>query len=330
MRLAAALASLAALSTVPLSGAAGERWEPTRPIQLVVPAGQGGGADQMARAIQSIVAQHRMTPRPIVVVHKPGGAGAEAFLETKAAHGNPHVLLITLSNLFTTPLATGIPFSWRDLTPVTMLALDEFVLWVNAEAPYTTVAEFLAAARASRLRIGGTGSRQEDQLIAAAITRATGIDFAYLPYAGGGTVAAALAGRHVDATVNNPIEAVTHWRVGVLRPLCVFDSKRLAASLPVTDSEGWHDIPSCREAGLAVDYVMPRALFMASGVTEAQVAFYTELIERVRETPEWHALMREGAFRQSSMSGAPLAAWLAEEEERHRALMVEAGFIPAR
>ena len=117
-------------------------WEPTRPVQFIVPAGTGGGADQMARVIQGIVSKHSLMRQPLVVVNKAGGAGAEGFLEAKGARGNPHMLVITLSNLFTTPLATGVPFNWRDLTPVKMLALDEFVLWVNAASPWKTVGEF--------------------------------------------------------------------------------------------------------------------------------------------------------------------------------------------
>jgi tripartite-type tricarboxylate transporter receptor subunit TctC len=74
----------------------------------------------------------------MVVVNKAGGAGAEGFLDVKGAKGDPHKIIITLSNLFTTPLATGVPFSWKDLTPVKMMALDEFVLWVNAAKPYKT------------------------------------------------------------------------------------------------------------------------------------------------------------------------------------------------
>ena len=135
-------------------------WEPQRPVQFIVPAGTGGGADQMARVIQGIVSRHNLMRQPLMVVNKAGGAGAEGFLEAKNARGNPHVLIISLSNLFTTPLSTGVPFSWRDLTPIKMMALDEFVLWVNAASPWNTLAEFLDAAKAGRLRMGGTGSRQ--------------------------------------------------------------------------------------------------------------------------------------------------------------------------
>jgi len=330
MRIAAVAALAAAVAFTPGEAASQARWEPNRPVQFVVPAGTGGGADQMARVIQGIVSKNTLMRQPIVVVNKAGGAGAEAFLEVKGARGNANMLVITLSNLFTTPLATGIPFSWRDLTPVAMLALDEFVLWVHAEAPYQTVPAFLDAARANRLRFAGTGSRQEDQIIVAAITKATGIPFTYIPYQGGGAVAVALVGKHVEATVNNPIEAVTHWRAGALRPLCVFDARRLPVTDKMTETQAWSDIPTCRESGLDVEYLMLRGIFMPPGVTQAQVTFYIELLEKVRQTDEWKELMKQGAFNLTTLTGQPFVEWLTREEQRHRTLMTEAGFVAGR
>src|SRR5262245_31400657 len=78
-------------------------WEPTKPIEFVVPAGTGGGADQMARLIAGIADKHKLSPRPLIVVNKAGGAGAEGFLDVKAKKGEAHTIVITLSNLFTTP-----------------------------------------------------------------------------------------------------------------------------------------------------------------------------------------------------------------------------------
>ena len=147
------------------------RWEPVRPVEFIVPAGTGGGADQMARTIQGIVTKHNLMKQPMVVINKSGGAGGEGFLDLKSSANNPHKIIITLSNLFTTPLATGIPFNWKDLTPVAMLALDEFVLWVNAEKPYNTVKDYVDAVKqapAGSIKMGGTGSKQEDQIITVA------------------------------------------------------------------------------------------------------------------------------------------------------------------
>ena len=145
-------------------------WEPTKPIEFVIPAGTGGGADQMARLIAGIAEKHKLSPRPLIPVNKSGGAGAEGFLEVKGKKGDAHTIIITLSNLFTTPLATGVPFNWKDLTPVARMALDEFILWVNAETPYKTAKEYIAAVKErsggdNRMKMGGTGSAQEDQII---------------------------------------------------------------------------------------------------------------------------------------------------------------------
>ena len=91
-------------------------WEPTKPIEFVIPAGTGGGADQMARLISIIAEKHKLSPRPLIAVNKSGGAGAEGFLQVKGKKGDAHTLIITLSNLFTTPLHTGVPFKRLEAT----------------------------------------------------------------------------------------------------------------------------------------------------------------------------------------------------------------------
>jgi len=305
-------------------------WEPTKPIEFVVPAGTGGGADQMARFLQGVVAKNKLSSQPIIVVNKPGGAGAEGFLDVKGDKGNPHKIIITLSNLFTTPLATGVPFNWHDLTPVSMLALDQFVLWVHADTPYKTTADYVAAIKAApekTFKMGGTGSKQEDQIITVLMEKTMGKKMIYIPLKGGGDVAVQLVGKHIDSTVNNPIEADTHWRSGALRPLCVFDKERMPYKNKMTATQSWNDIPTCESAGLPVDYLMLRGIFMTPGATEEQVKFYIDLFQKVRALPEWKAFMEEGAFKQTVMSGKEFVDWLSKTEQQHRDLMKEAGFL---
>ena len=325
--LTALAGALAAVFAAPPALAA---WEPTKPVEFIVPAGTGGGADQMARFLQGVVAKHNLMKQPFVVVNKSGGAGAEGFLEVKNAKGDPHKIIITLSNLFTTPLATGVPFNWKDLTPVSMLALDEFVLGVHAESPDKTAADYVAAVKAAddgKCRMAGTGSRQEDQIITVAIEKATGAKFTYIPFKGGGDVAVQLVGKHVDSTVNNPIEAIAHWRSGALRPLCVFDSKPMPYPTKVTATMSWQDVPTCKSAGLDVEYVMLRGIFMPPGVPQDAVDFYVDLFKRVRELPEWKKYTEDAAFNQTSMSGREYADWVGKAETTHRNLMQEAGFL---
>jgi len=311
--------------------AAAQGWQPSKPVTFVIPAGTGGGADQMARLIQGVVSKHNLMAQPFIVVNKAGGAGAEGFLDVKGSAGDPHKIIITLSNLFTTPLATGTPFSWKDLTPVAMLALDQFVLWVNAESPHKSAKDYIEAVKAGQdrqFKMAGTGSKQEDQIITVALERLTGgKKFTYIPFAGGGAVAVQLVGNHVNSTVNNPIEAVAQWRGGKLRPLCIFDGKRSVYTAKVTSDMAWSDIPTCKEAGINVEYQMLRGIFMPSGVTKDQVAFYVNLFQKLRETPEWKKFMEDGAFNQAFMTGDEYAKWVAAAEKTHHDLMKEAGFL---
>jgi putative tricarboxylic transport membrane protein len=321
-----------ALLCVGMSGtAAAQAWEPTKTVEFIVPAGTGGGADQMARFIQGIVTKNKLLKQPMVVINKSGGAGAEGFLDMKSSKGDPHKIIITLSNLFTTPLATGVPFNWTEMSPVAMLALDQFVFWVHSDSPYKTVGDYLKVAKtktgAERMKMGGTGSKQEDQIITVAVEKQSGAKFIYLPFKGGGDVAVQLVGKHIDSTVNNPIEAVAQWRAGQLRPLCVFDEKVMPYKEKVTEKQAWSDIPTCKSQGLDVTYLMLRGIFMAPGVTEAHKAFYVDLLGKVRATPEWKEFMNKGAFNETTMSGAAFSAWLQKEDKRHEQLMREAGFI---
>ena len=284
----------------------------------------------MARFIQGVVAKHSLTKQPIIVVNKSGGAGAEGFLDVKGDKANPHKIVITLSNLFTTPLATGVPFNWRDLTPVQMLALDQFVLWVNDESPHKTAKAYFDAIKAqppNTFKMGGTGSKQEDQIITVMLEKAAGKKITYIPYKGGGDVAVQLVGKHVDSTVNNPIEAESQWRAGKLRPLCVMDKEKLPYTAKLTPTQSWADIPTCASAGIPVDYLMLRGIFMPPGVSPDQVAFYIGLFDKLRALPEWKDFMDKGAFKQSSMKGAEFSDWLGKNEQLHRGLMKEAGFI---
>jgi putative tricarboxylic transport membrane protein len=325
-------AALAAVALVGTSAAvSAQAWEPTKPVNFIIPAGTGGGADQMARFIQGVVTKNNLMKQPLVVVNKGGGAGAEGFLEVKGKANDPHNIIITLSNLFTTPLGTGVPFSWKDLTPVAMLALDQFVLWVNEEAPYKTAKEFIDAVKAGddkKFKMGGTGSKQEDQIITVALEKLTAPKkMTYVPYQGGGAVATQLVGKHVDSSVNNPIEAVSNWKAGKLRPLCIFDAKRSTYTTKVTATMAWSDIPTCKEAGVNTEYQMLRGIFMSPGAKPEQIAYYVDLFKKVMATADWKKFMEDGAFNQTFMTGDDFKKWVEAADKTHYDLMKEAAFL---
>jgi len=301
-------------------------WEPTKPIEFVIPAGTGGGADQMARLIAGVAEKYSLTPQPIAAINKAGGAGAEGFLYVKGKKGDSHTIIITLSNLFTTPLHTGVPFNWRDLTPVARIALDNFVLWVNAETPYKSAKDYVSAVKErsggdNRLKMGGTGSAQEDQIITIQLEQALGVKFTYVPFKGGGEVCVNLVGGHVDSTVNNPIECVSHWRAGRVRPLAVFDEARV----PEGD---WKDIPTVKEAlGVDIRYNMLRGIFGPPGMPKEAVEWYVGFLKKVYETPEFKKYLSDGALKPAFISGTEYVKWVEQAEKLHKDLMAKGGLL---
>jgi hypothetical protein len=188
----------------------------------------------------------------------------------------------------------------------------------------------LAAVKAGpdrAMKVAGTGSRQEDHIITVILEKTAGKKMTYVPFKGGGAVAVQLVGKHVDATVNNPIEAESHWRAGTLRALCVFDSKPMPYTAKVTATQSWADLPTCKSAGLPAEYQMLRGIFTTPGATPEQVKFYVDLMAKVRGLPEWKEFMEKGAFNQTTMSGQAYFDWVAKNEQLHRELMREAGFL---
>jgi putative tricarboxylic transport membrane protein len=120
---------------------------------------------------------------------------------------------------------------------------------------------------------------------------------------------------------------VAQWRAGELRALCVFDAQRIPLKEKVTETQSWGDIPTCKEQGLDIEYLMLRGIFMTPGATPDQVAFYVDLFKKVRETPEWKDFMEKGAFNTTFMSGDEYRTWVGKAAETHRSLMEKAGFL---
>ena len=256
-------------------------WEPTKPVEIVVAAGAGGASDQMARMMQAAIQKNNLMKQPMVVSLKGGASGAEALMYMKSSEGDPNKVLIAYSLIYMLPLSAKIPFNWRELTPVSVIALDQFVLWDNTTLPYKNVKEFVAAAKAADppFKMGGTGSKREDHVLTVFIEKKTGAKFAYLPYKSGGEAATQLVGNHTASNVNNPSENLEVWRAGQVRALCVFDKERIEYKTKVTDTLSWNDIPTCKEEGLDVQYLMLRAMFLPGKVTPEQVGLLRRSVQ---------------------------------------------------
>lgn len=308
---------LMAATALLLAAPAFAEWAPERPIEFIVASGAGGGTDNFARTIQAALTRGEVIDQPIVVLNKGGGSGAEAFLYAKQNAADPHKLIFGTNNVYLLPHVAKLAYETKDLQPVAALALDEFLIWVKADAPYQTATDLIEAAKAApgSIVFGGSQSKDTDETLVALIEQTTGADFKYVPFNGGGEVGVQLAGGHVAANVNNPNENLGQWQAGAIRPLCVFAPQRMAESAPIQGDMGWHDIPTCKEQGLAIDsYQMPRTVWLPAGTPPEVLAYYEAALKAVTESEDWQAYLTKTSQSAAYLTGGDLAAFIESSE----------------
>lgn len=310
--------TLAALASLFCASHAMAAWAPEKPVEFIVTAGAGGGTDTFARTIQSIIVKYKLMNAPIVVLNKGGGSGGEGFVYGSATPGDAYKVTFATNNEYLLPLVAKIGFSAESFTPVAAMALDEFLIWVSANAPYTNVAGFIdAAKKGDGLRMGGSQSKDVDQTLTSIISATTGAKFTYIPFKSGNEAAVQLAGGHIDANVNNPSENIGQWKANMVRPLCIFSTQRMEAGPKITKDQAWSDIPTCKDQGLPIaTYQMPRTIWLPAGSSAEAVEFYTELLKKVRETPEWKAYIERSSQTDTFMTGNTLRTYIKQDQER--------------
>ena len=313
--LAFALLISASLCTVAMA----EGWTPRKPVEFVIMAGAGGGADKMARLMQTIIEKHELSPRPFIPVNKAGGSGAEALVYLKEKTGDDYVIMVTLNSFYTTPIrqpALGIDIS--TFTPIARMAEDTFLLWVNKDSGVTTVDEFVAKAKgmSKDWQIAGTGRAQEDELLTRFLNQTYGLTITYVPFKGGGDVAKQLAGNHVNSTVNNPSEALGFYEAGTVQPLGSFTPERLPL---------FPETPTFKELGVDHSYYMQRSVVGAPGMSPEAAAFYREVFQKVYDSAEWQEYMKTKSLQGAFLTGDALMEYWVKGRAQHEKLLADIG-----
>jgi putative tricarboxylic transport membrane protein len=287
-------------------------WRPVRPIELVVMAGKGGGADRNVRAIVEIIDKHKLAPVPVTPVNIAGGSGADAMAHLQKRKGDDHLLLFTLNSFYTTPLKRPeLKIDISTFAPIGRMAEDVFLLWVHADrADIKTLDDFVKAARAkgSNWLMAGTGAGQEDSMLTDFLNSTYGLKMSYKALGGGGEVARELAEKRADSTVNNPSEQIEYFAKGLTKPVGSFTPQRLEMHLR---------IPTFRETGMDFQYFMQRSVVGAPGMGAPAQAYYTSLFKQVFDTPEWQSYMKKNSLRGTFLSGPQLMGYWLKEREKH-------------
>ena len=321
LRKVAIPAVVAAATTVGLSAPAMAEWSPKKPIELIIMAGAGGGADQIARLLQGLIEQKNLSPRPVIPINKAGGSGAEAlrYLQDKA--GDDHTILVTLNSFYTTPvIQKGINVDTNAFTPIGRMAVDNFLLWVNSSmSDVTDLDSYVSAVKSAGKgwKVGGTGTGQEDSILTAMMEKEFGYDVTYIPFPGGGTVAKNLVGKHIDSTVNNPAEQNEFYRAGETKPLVQFTAERLPA---------YPDIPTAKELGVDMEYYMQRSINGPPGMSAEAQQWYISLFEQLFNSEEWQKFcVEDGLACDTYLSGDALGTYHKEQIALHKDLIETVG-----
>ncbi len=316
--------ALGAAGAVALTaGSALAEWKPQKPIEFVVMAGKGGGADKAVRFMQSIIAKENLAAVPVIPVNKPGGSGAEALVYMKGKKGDNHTIMFTLNSFYTTPLrqpALGVDIT--EFTPVMRMAEDTFCLWVNKDSGINDVDGFVEKAKAAGNTwiMAGTGKASEDNLITDYLNTAYGLNMKYVPYKGGGAVAKELAGNNANSTVNNPSEQEPFFKPGDASN----KTKPLACFTPEPIYEG---VPTFKDIGKDFVYFMQRSVVGAPGMDPEAAKYYQDLFTKVFNSKDWQNYRTKKKLQGDALSGDALMAYWKKENEVHRGMLKEMGEI---
>ena len=312
---------IALVLLVSLAGTAfAQGFKPTRPIEVVVHTGPGGGSDLLARSVVTMIEKEKLVPVRMQVVNKAGGGStvAASYLAEKA--GEPHTIGFFTGVWLTSPLTSAeAKVTLRDLTPVARLVLEPALIAVKADAPFKTLGDFVAAAKEKpgQLKQSGGSVTSRDNVVRQLLQKVSGARWAFISFPGGGERIAALLGGHVNMMVIEPAEAGEHIRAGNMRVLAQVADRRLTA---------FPNVPTLKEAGFDVPAVpQVRGVVAPPGIPAANVAYWEDVFRRLTRTASWKKYLEDNQFEDGYQNAAELSRFYDEFTGQMRTILQEAG-----
>jgi putative tricarboxylic transport membrane protein len=294
-------------------------WVPEKPVELVIMAGKGGGADKMARMFKQIIDDDQLSPVPFEPVNMPGDSGAEALKHLEENRGSSTIVMVTLNSFYTTPLQNSeIKTKITDFAPIARMAEDTFILWVNKASGIDSLDKFVTAAKKKGQNwvMSGTGTMQEDNILTLFLNEEFGLSMSYRSFEGGGEVAKDLATGKCDSTVNNPSEQEDFYLAGKTTPLAAFTPERL---------DQFETVPTLKERGHDMVYFMQRSVVGPPGMPAEALEFYQNLFREVYESKEWQDYMNRNSLRGQFITGDTLVDYWNKEQDAHKKILAAMG-----
>src|SRR5574341_472708 len=295
--------------------AASAQWKPTKDVEFVVPCAVGGGADLMARVIHQIITEEKLVPVPIAIVNKPGGGGAAGIgYVTASRKADPHTLILINGSTQITPILNPQAKTLTEVKPVMNMMLDDFVLFVRADAPWKTASDFVKDAKSKPAKsvafsTGGT----TDVMAVTVLSKATGVQYNTVSFNSGGEALTALLGGHVQASMGNPLEFMGQLQGGKVRALGVVRDKRFPAL---------KDVPTFQEQGIKTpNFQMWRGIAVPKDAPDAARAYWEGVMTKVNSSAAMKKYYADNVAQAASIPGKQFGDFLARQEKLYRDLL---------
>lgn len=298
-------------------------WSPSKPIEVVAPAGAGGGWDTTARTVSKVMEEQKIIEERMAVVNKPGGGGSVGWSYIDSKKGDNHTMFVTSPPMFFVPLNGQSTLSHKDFTPIAGVIADYAAFVVDADSPFDTMNDLVDALKkdptsVSIVGVSSPGSMDHMQFVKA--VKAAGVDVKKLKYvsAQDGSGMSMLLGGKVDVYSTGLAEASEQARAGKVKVLAITAPERL-------EGDTVSEFPTLKEQGIDDEFVVWRGFLGPKDMDPDAVSYYEKAFKDMIETDQWKEMLDKFGWTDNYMSSEEFSTFLDEEYKEIEALMEEIG-----
>jgi len=287
---------------------------PTKEVQIIIPWAAGGATDLIFRALAATTGKY--LGKAVVVVNKPGGAGAVGYTEVMQAKPDGYTLVSAITPLTILPHQVKTAFTYKDFDPVINVVRDPGMFLVRSDAPWKGVKDFVDYAKKNpdMITVGNSGAGGGVHLIALAFEKTAGVKFNHIPFSGGGPSVTALLGGHVNAVTVSPPEGIEHVKAGKLKIVALFSEKRF---------ELFPDVPTVKEQGIDFSMGQWRGLASSKGTPPDVIKKLHDAFKQGMDDPAFIKNAKDMVVNLSYLGPEPFAKLMAEDDAYYSKLVKE-------
>lgn len=277
---------------------------PERPIEMIVPWGPGGGADQLARLISKLM--EPMLGQGIPVVNVPGGTGATGMAKLLAAPADGYSMAVYIADSHALLAGKNPRWTMNDITPVAVMIKGPSFLFVKQDSPFKTWADFEKESKANpgKLKVATLGFGSVDDFSLTVLERG-GVKIVQVPFAKPSERYVSILGGHADALYEQAGDVAQFLKGNQMRPILLFGEKRMAA---------FKDIPASYEVGYKVALPQFRAIVVRKGTPPDVVKKISDALAKVAVAPEYKKFLEEQyGFDDSFVDASKASAYVQEQ-----------------